>query len=304
MMQRAHRTAAVAAALLCLLATAACSGEGEDRTLPSTKPSIERTADSPEPTRTRESRTPDAETEPTRTEKPEPTRTTQKPEPTEKPEPTKTTERVPDPPSTTKVEVTVTVVPPATTTKAPETTTPTPAATSSSADAVPIAAEEDSGGIWGWILLFLLFAGLAAALLISRSRRTSTWDAEAGTLAAETRMVTEARLAPVLASTDPVQRANIWPRVRGDLAALIAGWGRLSTQPSDAARQARATGLAVLLRDLVAAVDAENEALASGREWRVLRPQVEDILDALDAAMNPPGPEAPSAGGPPPATYP
>ncbi|MBW6433633.1 hypothetical protein KZ829_07730 [Actinoplanes hulinensis] len=298
MMQRAHRPAAVTAVLLCLLATAACGGEGENRTLPSTLPSIERTvdeepADSPEPTRTR-------------TEKPEPTRTTEKPEPTGEPEPTRTgqqpqeTEETPEKPSTTKVEVTVTVVPPKTTTPTTEATTPTPAATSSSAEVVPIAAEDDSGGVWGWILLFLLFAGLAAVLLISRSRRTATWDAEAGTLSAETRMVTEARLTPVLASADPVQRANTWPRVRADLAALIAGWGRLSTQPSDAARQARATGIAVLLRDLTAAVDAENEALASGRDWRVLRPQIEEILDGLDAAINPPGPQAPSPGGPPP----
>ncbi|GGN77138.1 hypothetical protein GCM10010112_49970 [Actinoplanes lobatus] len=301
-MQRAHRPAAVAAALLCLLATAACSGEGENRTLPSTLPSIERTADE-EPADT-------AEPTRTRTEKPEPTKTTEKPEPTGEPEPTRTgqqpqeTEKTPDKPSTTKVEVTVTVVPPKTTTPTPEETTPTPAATSSSAEVVPIAAEDDSGGVWGWVLLFLLFAGLAAVLLISRSRRTATWDADAGTLSAETRMVTEARLTPVLASADPVQRANTWPRVRADLAALIAGWGRLSTQPSDAARQARATGITVLLRDLTAAVDAENEALASGRDWRVLRPQIEEILDGLDAAINPPGPQAPSPGGPPPSNPP
>jgi outer membrane biosynthesis protein TonB len=326
MRQRAQRWAVVAALLTAAPVLTGCTGEGEDRTLPSTPPSIERTTGeqeprSAEPTRTRESRTPDEgdEPEPTRTEKPEPTRTekpeptrTEKPEPaetekpaTEKPEPagtekpkeTTTTEKTPAGVASTRVEVTVTVVPTATATTE---TTPPPASPS----AVAAAAEDDSGGILGWILLILLFAGLAAVLLLNRPRRSAAWDAEAGALAAETRMVVEARLAPVLALDDPVRRATVWPRVRGDLASLGTGWGRLAGQPADAPRQAMAGGVALLLRDLTAAVDAENDALAAGQDWRALRPEVEQILDSLDATMMPAEPGQPSAGGPSTTTYP
>jgi hypothetical protein len=279
--------------VLCLLGVAACTGEGDVGSLPSTRPSVEATVDRTVPARTTEpdpTRTtakPDEpepakttgktrEPEPTRTKEPEPTKTTE-PEP----EPTKTTEK-PQPADTRTVEVTVTKVPAATTT-----TATTPASEPSSAAVVTVAEEDGSGGFFGWFLLFLLFAGLAAAVLIARSRRTSTWDAEAGVLSAETRTITESRLLSVLGTGEAERRGVAWPPVRDDLTGLSVRWGALGAQNIDGARQARARELAVLLRDLAVAVDAENEALATGREWRLLRPQVEQILDTIEAAMTP-----------------
>jgi hypothetical protein len=268
--------------VLCLLGVVACTGEGDVGSLPSTRPSVEATVDrtlparteEPEPTKTTE------KPEPTKTKDPEPTKTTEKPEPTktEDPEPTKTTEK-PKPVDTRTVEVTVTKVPAATTT--------TPEPEESSAAVVVVAEQDSSSGFLGWFLLFLLFGGLAAAVLIARSKRTSTWDAEAGALSAETRMITESRLLTVLGMRESERRGLAWPPVRDDLTGLSVRWGALGSQSTDGARQARARELAVLLRDLAVAVDAENEALATGREWQLLRPQVEQILDTIEATMTP-----------------
>jgi hypothetical protein len=261
----------------CLLGLTACTGEGDVGSLPSTRPSVEATADRTLPTRTEKP-------EPTKTtEKPEPTRTTEKPEPTKttEPEPARTTEK-PQPVETRTVEVTVTKVPVETTT-----TTKAPEPEESSAAVVAVSDEQDSGGFLGWLLLFLLFAGLAAAVLIARSRRTSTWDAEAATLAAETRMLTESRVLSILAMREPDRRALAWPPVRDDLTSLSVRWGALGGQSVDGARQAKANGLSTLLRDLAVAVDAENEAVATGREWQLLRPQIELLLDTIEVTLTP-----------------
>nr|BFE71986.1 hypothetical protein GCM10020092_052870 [Actinoplanes digitatis] len=66
--------------------------------------------------------------------------------------------------------------------------------------------------------------------------------------------------------------------------------------------------MGVLLQDLISGVDAENEALATGREWQLLRPRVEDIVRTLSAALGgqpqpgygpQSGPGYGSQGGPP-----
>ena len=65
-----------------------------------------------------------------------------------------------------------------------------------------------------------------------------------------------------------------------------------------------------LLQELLAAVDTENEALATGRDWRLLRPRVEEIGRALSAVLaggpqhetsagGEPGQPAPDRGSPP-----
>ena len=53
-----------------------------------------------------------------------------------------------------------------------------------------------------------------------------------------------------------------------------------------------------LLQEVVTAVDAENEALATGQEWRLLRPRLEDAARALTATLavrQGPRPDAPVA---------
>ncbi|GAA4976241.1 hypothetical protein [Actinoplanes utahensis] len=295
-----------AALLICLLTLPGCTGggEGEDRTLPSTRPSAERTTEkTPERTteRTTES-TPEKTTEkppertPERTTESTPQKTTEKPpERTTQPAPAKTTTtQTPEKTSVTRVEVTVTV-------QASKTTaTPSPSA------AVPVSAadEDDTGGWLGWILLFLLFGGLAAAVLVSRSRRTANWETRQATLTAQTRTVIEGRLPSVLTARGDTERAVNWPPVRADLTGLVVSWGELAGETSDPARQALATGVAALLRDLVEAVDVENQAVAAGYDWRPLRPAVEEILDSLDATLSPPvmaGPQGPPS--PPPGPW-
>jgi hypothetical protein len=49
----------------------------------------------------------------------------------------------------------------------------------------------------------------------------------------------------------------------------------------------------------VAAVDAENQALAAGRDWRLLRPRVDEAGRALTAVLaGVPRPEPPAGGEP------
>ena len=54
-----------------------------------------------------------------------------------------------------------------------------------------------------------------------------------------------------------------------------------------------------LLQELVAAVDAENQALAAGRDWRLLRPRVDQAERALSAILAGGPQQEPSAGGDP-----
>ncbi|MEV6300569.1 hypothetical protein AB0M02_14275 [Actinoplanes sp. NPDC051861] len=279
-MSRRYRLVSLAAACGLLLSVAACNEDGSIGSLPSTRPSIDvsvdRTADNApteEPTRTQE-----PEPEPTRTQEPEPTRT-QEPEPTrtQEPEPTRTQEPEPEPTRTQEPEPEPTET---------ETETPTPAATSSSAAAVPVA-EEDDAGFLPWLLVFLLIGAVIAIVVISRSRRVAVWDAEASTLTSETRNVIGVRLPPVLTAPTAGDRGLAWPPVRDDLLDLSGRWGSLAARSVDDAQQATATGAAIMLRDLVTAFDAENEALAAGRDWRMLRPKVNSILDALNAHLNP-----------------
>jgi hypothetical protein len=183
---------------------------------------------------------------------------------------------------------------------------PEPAGTAEAAEsaaAVPVSDDTGSGGFLGWLLLFVLLGGTIAIVLISRSRRESVWAAQASALSAETRSVTGVRLPPVLTARTAAERALAWPPVRDDLIDLCARWNDLATRAPDEAQQASAGTAAALLRDLVPAIDAENEALATGREWHRLRPQVDSLLDSLNAILTPrpaSGPVPPADPGPAP----
>ncbi|WIM98439.1 hypothetical protein ACTOB_002039 [Actinoplanes oblitus] len=277
------RRPVVALALTGLLlgGPAACGGENKPEGLPSNRPSVEFSADrtarpaptgdettetsEPEPTRTRETRTAD------------PTKTTEATEPTKTREPTKT----PEPAKTQK---------PTKTQEPADTQEPRPAATSSSAVAAGTVSGEDDGGdggVWGWLLLIALLTGLVGALLYGRNRKVTAWDGEARGLAGETRTVLGVRLPPVLTATGPGQRGLAWPPVRDDLTALEARWAAILPTAPDDERSSYAGGIGGMLRDLVIAVDAENEAVAAGRDWQMLRPRLDAILAALTAALEP-----------------
>ena len=185
----------------------------------------------------------------------------------------------------------------------PATSTSTP-----SAAAEPAASESGGLGALGWILLVVLVAALIAAVLIWRSRRNSAWDAEAAALEEDTRTTTSTRLPPVLTAETAEQRALSWPPLRAALMDLIGRWELLAGRASDDRRRNRAGQIRSLLQELVAAVDAENEALATGRDWRLLRPRVDEAGRALSAVLAGTPRQEPPAGGepgqPPPGQWP
>jgi hypothetical protein len=149
------------------------------------------------------------------------------------------------------------------------------------------------------VLLGLLVVALVAGWLIWRSRRRSAWDAQAAALEDDTRAVTGTQLPSVLTAEDAGQRALSWPPLRTALDDLTRRWGLLADSASDGERRARAGQVRGLLQELTAAVEAENEALATGRDWRLLRPRVDDAGRALSAALAG-GPQQPPPPQPPP----
>ena len=154
----------------------------------------------------------------------------------------------------------------------------------------------------------MLVAGLIGGLMIWRSRRKSAWDAEAAALEADTSSTTGTRLPPVLTAETAGQRALSWPPLRATLIDLIRRWDLLAGRAPDDPRRNRAGQIRSLLQELVAALDAENEALATGRDWKLLRPRVDEVGRALSATLAGVPRQEPPAGGepgqPPPGQWP
>jgi hypothetical protein len=306
-------TAAVLAGFLVsvVLGCTACDVGGENApTRPSTGTS-ERATDEPSAAA---DRTRSRDTEPTETTPPPtstravPTRTTtpakttrptttnaEAPEPTRTTTPPKTTTRPPTSTAVVAPEPTRTTTPPATT------PTPTPA---ESASAVAAASSQKIGW-FGWLLLIALLAALIiGGWLVYRSQHRSAWDTEARALESETRTVTETRLPPVLSTTTTSRRGLAWPPVRAALVDLVTRWNALTERASGEGRRNWALRISGLLQELTAAVDAENEALAVGRDPMLLRPRVNQVEQALAAALAvQPQPEPPAAGEPGPPAF-
>jgi hypothetical protein len=160
------------------------------------------------------------------------------------------------------------------------TSTPTPTAAGT-----PAAAESGGLGALGWTLLIALVVGLIAGWLLWRSRRRSAWDAQADALAYDTRTATGTQLPSVLTAEDAGQRALSWPPLRAALVDLMRRWDLLAERALDERRGNWSIQVRSLLQELVAAVDAENQALATGRDWRLLRPRMEEIGRALSVVL-------------------
>jgi hypothetical protein len=154
-------------------------------------------------------------------------------------------------------------------------------------------------GAVGWTLLLLLVVALAGGWLLLRSRRKAAWDRDAAALEADTRATTSTQLPPVLTAETAGQRALSWPPLRAALSDLIGRWDLLAERAPDDPRRSRCGQIRSLLQELVAAVDAENQALAAGRDWRLLRPQVDQAGRALSAVLAGVPQQAPAAGGEP-----
>ena len=176
----------------------------------------------------------------------------------------------------------------------PPTSTPTP-----SAAGTPASAESEGLGPLGWTLLIVLVVGLIAGWLLWRSRRKSAWDAQAAALEADTRTTTGTELPSVLTAVTAGQRALSWPPLRAALADLMHRWDLLAERAPDDRRRTRSGQIRNLLQDLLAAVDAENQALAAERDWRLLRPRVDQAERALSAALAGVSQQEPPAGGEP-----
>jgi hypothetical protein len=179
-----------------------------------------------------------------------------------------------------------------------ETRTPTSAPTSLAAG-TPAAAESEGLGALGWTLLILLVVALAGGWLLWRSRKRSAWDAQAAALEADIGTATRIQLPSVLTAEDAGQRALSWPPVRATLVDLMRRWDLLAERAPDDQRRNRTGQVRNLLQELVAAVDAENQALATGRDWRLLRPRVDQAQRALSAMLAGVPQPVPSAGDEP-----
>ena len=155
-----------------------------------------------------------------------------------------------------------------------ETRTPTSAPTSEAAG-TPAAAESEGLGALGWALLVVLVVALIGGWLLWRSRKRSAWDAEAAALDADIGAATGTQLPSVLTAEDSGQRALSWPPVRATLVDLMRRLDLLAERAPDDQRRNRTGQVRNLLQELVAAVEAENQALATGRDWRLLRPRVD-----------------------------
>ncbi|MEV8503575.1 hypothetical protein AB0368_01950 [Actinoplanes sp. NPDC051475] len=320
---RDHRRTGVAAVLAGLLVgavvgLAACDGENPS-SLPTARSSERPASGEPATTRSPESgRATSREAaratsaEPGRTTTPAPaTRTTK---PAETVTPAETTTRLPTstrPPTSTRA-ATSTRPPtsaavagpgpaPARTTT-PAATTPTPAG---SASALAVAAGSQGLEPFGWLLLIaLIVAVVVGGMLVYRSQQRSAWDTEARALESETRAFVSTRLPPLLSTTTVDRRGLSWPPVRAGLADLVVSWNALTARASGEDRRTWSLRVSALLEDLIAAVDAENDALAAGRDRMLLRSRVDRAEQALAAVLTgQPQPEPPAAGEPGPPAF-
>ncbi|MFI7602028.1 hypothetical protein [Actinoplanes sp. NPDC049681] len=278
---------------------AACDG-GESASAPPTARSSERStgrAASGEPAATRspqsgrttsptpgQARTRESSQEPARATSPESQRTTE-----------------PAGAATGSPTKTAVVAPPPARTTTPAATTPAASASAAGATTGP-----SHVGPFGWVLLITLTAAaVIGGILVHRSHQRSVWDTEARALESETRGFTITRLAPVLSTTTTGRRGLAWPPVRAGLADLVVRWTALAARASGEDRRSWSLRVEALLEDLIAAVDAENEALAAGRDWMLLRTRVDRAEQALVAVLSgQPQPEPPAAGEPGPSAFP
>ena len=162
--------------------------------------------------------------------------------------------------------------------------TPTSAPTTAVAG-TPAAAESQGLGALGWSLLILLVVVLAAGwLLLEVAQEVGL--GRPGCCAGAGHPHRHRHPAATRADRrDAGQRALSWPPLRATLVDLMRRWDLLAQRAPDDQRRNRTRQVRNLLQELVAAVDAENQALATGRDWRLLRPRVDQAEQALSAVL-------------------
>jgi len=145
----------------------------------------------------------------------------------------------------------------------------------------------------------VLVVGLIAGWLLWRSRRRSAWDTQTEALEADTRTITSTQLPSVLTAETAGQRALSWPPLRAAMVDLTRRWDLQAEGAPDDQRRTRSAQIRGLLQDLLAAVDAENQALAADRDWMLLRPRVDQARQALSVVLAGVQEQPPSPGGDP-----
>jgi hypothetical protein len=135
-------------------------------------------------------------------------------------------------------------------------------------------------------------AAIDALLTGSRLRHwlppVSVWEAEAGSLTAETTRLIGRRLSALLVAGSAGQRSRAWPTLRTELVVVTARWSVLHHQAVGYDRQAHSARICGLLAHLLAAVDAENQAMVSHEDWTVLRPRLRRAQRLLAATLQAP----------------
>ncbi|GAA3387775.1 hypothetical protein [Cryptosporangium minutisporangium] len=169
----------------------------------------------------------------------------------------------------------------------------------------PAAAAEDNTAVsvLGCVLVLVIVGLFVGGLVLSRSQRRSAWDRQAQQLRSSTVAAAESRVPPVLNTTGRADRGVVWPPIRTGLVGLVDQWDLLVESAPGESRREWALRLNGLLRELIAAVDAESESIAAGRSWRVLRPRVLEAQLALDVALTVGPDAAATAGRPMPPSY-
>jgi hypothetical protein len=87
--------------------------------------------------------------------------------------------------------------------------------------------------------------------------------------------------------------------LRAELVDLTRRWDLLAERAPDDQRRNRTGQIRNLLQELVAALDAENQALGTGRDWRLLRPRVDQAERSLSAVLAGVPQQGPPADGEP-----
>jgi hypothetical protein len=107
----------------------------------------------------------------------------------------------------------------------------------------------------------------------------------------------------VLNTTTTGQRGLTWPPVRAARVDLVSRWNALTERASGEPRRNWSLRISGLLQELIAAVDAENEALTVGHDWTLLRPRVSQAGQALATVLAVQSPEPPAAEEPGPPAF-
>ena len=287
-MRRIPALVSALATLVVIAVLAACSGSGSV-TLPTTLPSISRSAlpSASEPAASAPAEAPTSSA-PAVTLPELPTRTV----PAE-------TQTVTQTQTETRTQTaTVTRTETATVTETPsESESPTPTPT----EAAPAAPTSEQGTTWWpWLLLLLLLGALAWFLIRRRQAQAElqAWDDRLAAAEKEASWVEDSLTTQVLERRSAAEALPIWTAAQPRLLEIDEAFHTLATEAPDGARAERATDIRGLLRGLVEAVGADlaTAPTADPDQFRARRANIDSARRELRATLGPVESPAAAAG--------